>query len=735
MRIPRLPFLLSVALCCLGNFAAAADFSVVTSADSGPGSLRDAIVAANATAGADRIVFNIPGTGVQVISVLSALPQITEALTIDGYTQPGAKPNSLAVGSDAVIRIQLDGTQNGPDGLTINASNCTIRGLSITKFIAQNPISVTGGSGIAVRGGTGSKVEGCYLGITPDGTTARPNGIGISIGSNSTLVGGTSPATRNVVSGNALIGLLMTADGTLITGNYVGTDASGTHAVPNPTGIQVGGSFTTSLIGGTGAGAGNLVSGNQIGIGLGVSTNPLIAGISDGVRVQGNLVGTAANGVDPLGNFQGIAVNGSHNLIGGATGSAGNVVAFNEYNGVVVRDGTGNSILSNSIYANNPINLSLGASGRIIPNDIGDGDQGPNNLQNFLAIESVAIANNSASIKGNLNSTPNTQFTIQFFAESQSLTDSKQTYLGSTSTTTNGSGDASFTAQLPVPAPDVRINATATNSAGDTSEFFLNVGHYLNISTRARVETGEKVLIAGFFLASDGHVAVRALGPSLISQFVPNPLQDPVIELYRGNQLVATNDNWGDDANSAAALRNDGLAPNYPAESGLDTTLFAGTYTVVVHGKGSATGAAVVEVYELSDLHTGGPANNLPNISTRAFVQTGDDALIGGITIGRGELPTRVVARAIGPSLATAGIANPLPDPTLELRDSHGILVASNDDWKDSQQTAIQSTGLAPQNNAESAILTRLGPGAYTAIMRGKSTSTGIGLVELYRLP
>jgi hypothetical protein len=735
MRTTPLRLLLAIALCSVANLATAADFPVITTNDSGPGSLRDAIAAANLNPGADRVVFSIAGSGPQVISVLSALPQITEALTIDGYTQPGAKPNSLAVGSDAVILIQLDGTQNGPDGLTINAPNCTIRGLSITKFIAQNPISVTGGSGIAVRGGTGSKVEGCYLGIQPDGITARGNGIGISIGSSGTLVGGTSAATRNVVSGNALIGLLMTADGTLITGNYVGTDASGTRAVPNPNGIQVGGSFTTSLIGGTAAGSGNLVSGNQIGIGLGVSTNALLGGISDGVRVQGNLVGTAANGVDPLGNFQGIVINGSRNVIGGSTGSAGNVVAYNDHNGVAVRDGTGNSILSNSIYANNPINLSLGASGRIIPNDIGDGDQGPNNLQNFPAIESVAIANNSASIKGNLNSTPNTQFTIQFFAESQSLTDSKQTYLGSTSTTTNGSGDASFTAQLPVPAPDVRINATATNSAGDTSEFFLNVGHYLNISTRARVETGEKVLIAGFFLASDGHVAVRALGPSLISQFVPNPLQDPVIELYRGNQLVATNDNWGDDANSAAALRNDGLAPNYPAESGLDTTLFAGTYTVVVHGKGSATGAAVVEVYELSDLHTGGPANNLPNISTRAFVQTGDDALIGGITIGRGELPTRVVARAIGPSLATAGIANPLPDPTLELRDSHGILLASNDDWKDTQQTAIQSTGLAPQNNAESAILTRLGPGAYTAIMRGKSTSTGIGLVELYRLP
>src|SRR5436189_6436987 len=181
MRIPQLRLVVFIGLCSLGNFAAAADFSVLTSSDSGPGSLRDAIVAANATPGADRVVFNIPGSGAQTISVLSALPQITESLEIDGYTQPGAKPNSKAIGSDAVVLIQLDGTQNGPDGLTINAPNCTIRGLAVTNFIQRNPFEVTGGSAIAVRGGGGNKIEGCFLGLNADGITARPNGIGISI--------------------------------------------------------------------------------------------------------------------------------------------------------------------------------------------------------------------------------------------------------------------------------------------------------------------------------------------------------------------------------------------------------------------------------------------------------------------------------------------------------------------------------------------------------------------------
>ena len=738
MRIFSLSFLTLAVVCCLGQSASAADFVVLTSGDSGPGSLREAILAANAAPGADRVVFNIPGAGAQVTSLLSPLPEITDPLEIDGYTQPGAKANSKAIGTDAVILIQLEGTQNTPDGLTINASNCTIRGLAVTNFIQRNIFFVTGGAGISVRGGSGNKIEGCFIGLNTDGTTAKPNGRGIDVSISGTSVGGTSPAQRNVVSGNALVGILVTKDGALIAGNYIGTDAAGTHAVPNPIGIQVGGPHTTTLIGGTAQGAGNLISGNFIGLGVGVAPNGLLAGPADGVTVQGNLVGTAANGVDAIGNRQGIVVDGSHNLIGGSTASAGNVVAFNEFNGVAIRDGSevkGNSVLSNSIYSNNPINLSLGAAGRVVPNDVGDGDSGANNLQNFPSIESVAIANNSASIKGNLNSTPNTQFTIQFFAESQSLTDSRQTYLGSTNTTTNGSGDASFTAVVPVPDPNVRINATATNAAGDTSEFYLNVGHLLNISTRARVETGENVLIAGFIMNNDAHIAVRALGPSLASQLVPGPLLDPVLELYRGNQLVFSNDNWRDDNNSAVALQSDGLAPNYPSEAAVDTTLFAGVYTVVVRGKNNGTGAAVVEVYDLSDLHTGGPSLNLPNISTRAFVQTGDNALIGGIMIGRGDLPTRVVARAIGPSLSTVGVANPLQDPTLELRDSDGILLAANDDWKDSQQTEVESSGLAPQNNTESAIVTRLGPGAYTAIVRGKSGSTGVGLVELYRLP
>ena len=736
MRLFPVRFLAVIVFSSISYFAAAADFTVLTTNDSGPGSLRQAILDANTLPGPDRVVFNVPGTGEQVISVLSALPEITDSLVIDGYSQPGAKANSLDVGSDAVILIHLQAASPGlAEGLTIKASNCTVRGLSITSFLQQNPFFVNGGVGIGVRAGTGNKIEGCFIGIAPDGTTAERNGRGVDIAAPGTTVGGTTPAQRNIISGNANEGLLVITDGTTIAGNYIGTDAAGAHAVGNSTGLLFNGTFAASIVGGPAKGAGNVISGNSIGVGLGHGTNVSFSGESNGVVVQGNLIGLAADGVSSLGNGQGIAINGSQNQIGGTGAGSGNTIAYNPNNNVVIIGGTGNRVLSNAIYSTERVNISLGGLGRQKPNDVGDSDSGPNNYQNFPAISSVDIASNSATIKGNLNSTPNSQFTIQLFAESQSLTDSKQTYLGSTTVTTDENGDATFTANFAVPSANLLINATATSASGDTSAFFLTPPRFKNISTRARVQTGDNVMIGGFILSGDAQVAVRALGPSLASQLVPNPLLDPVLELYRGNQLIVRNDNWNDDPASGQALQSNGLAPNYSTEAAVDRQLIAGAYTVVVRGKNNTTGAALVEVYDLSEASPTGTAVNMPNISTRGLVEAGDNALIGGITIASGEMTTRVVARGIGPSLATVGIANPLADPTLEVRDSDGILLATNDNWKDAQQAAIQSTGLAPKNDAEAAVLLRVGPGQYTAILRGKSGSTGVGVVELYRLP
>ena len=161
------------------------------------------------------------------------------------------------------------------------------------------------------------------------------------------------------------------------------------------------------------------------------------------------------------------------------------------------------------------------------------------------------------------------------------------------------------------------------------------------------------------------------------------------------------------------------------------TTLAPGQYTAIVRGKNDGIGVALVEVYDL----TGGGASKLANISTRGFVQPGDNVLIGGFILGGGQDANRIVVRGIGPSLLGLGIVNALEDPLLELRNANGALIRSNDNWKDTQQSEIEMTSLAPSNDAESALLAAIPSGNYTAILAGKNQGTGVGLVEVYSLP
>jgi Glucose / Sorbosone dehydrogenase len=198
----------------------------------------------------------------------------------------------------------------------------------------------------------------------------------------------------------------------------------------------------------------------------------------------------------------------------------------------------------------------------------------------------------------------------------------------------------------------------------------------LNISGRARVETGEGVAISGFIITGNAlkRVGVRALGPSLANFGVSGPLADPIIQLNRGDGLVVmTNDNWKNT--QQAEITGAGLAPSNDKEAALIATLPAGNYTAIVSGKNGGTGVALAEVYDLDQAAD----SRLANISTRAQVETGSDVLIGGFITGNKIGATRVAVRALGPSLQQFGIANPLPDPRLELRNANGALLASND--------------------------------------------------------
>jgi uncharacterized repeat protein (TIGR03803 family) len=252
----------------------------------------------------------------------------------------------------------------------------------------------------------------------------------------------------------------------------------------------------------------------------------------------------------------------------------------------------------------------------------------------------------------------------------------------------------------------------------------------LNISTRVDVQVGDSVLIGGFIITGTQpkKVIVRAIGPALGAFGVSGALADPVLELHEPDGTVITNDNWKDT--QEAAITATKLAPSNDLESAIVATLDPGAYTAILTGKDNTTGVALIEAYDLDQTVD----SQLANISTRGFVQTGDNVMIGGFIVG-GNTAT-VALRAIGPSLSTAGIANPLADPFLELHDSNGDIVDSNDNWMDSpdKQTFIDGS-LAPTNNKESVILGTLMPGGYTAIVSGVGSGTGIGLVEAYNLP
>jgi len=255
-----------------------------------------------------------------------------------------------------------------------------------------------------------------------------------------------------------------------------------------------------------------------------------------------------------------------------------------------------------------------------------------------------------------------------------------------------------------------------------------------NISTRLQVGTADRVMIAGFIVQGSApkHVLLRAIGPSLIQFGVPDALADPVLELHGpAGFTTVINNNWMDDPVQKAAILATGLAPTNNLEAAIDATLNPGTYTAIAKGNNNTTGVGLVEVYDLNA--TSGSL--LANISTRGFVQTGDKVMIGGFIVV--SQPTRVIVRAIGPSLTQFGVPDALANPTLQLRDSNGTLVIANNDWQDDPAQAAQLTaaGLAPTNPLESGLATTLSPGLYTALVAGVNNATGNAVVEAYALP
>jgi acetyl esterase/lipase len=248
----------------------------------------------------------------------------------------------------------------------------------------------------------------------------------------------------------------------------------------------------------------------------------------------------------------------------------------------------------------------------------------------------------------------------------------------------------------------------------------------VNVSTRADVKDGEDVMIGGFIIDGtvDKRLVLRAIGPSLGLVGLSGVLADPVLDLYDSSgDLVESNDN----RELLAGVPNP-LLPADPAESFLAAVLPPGRYTAILHGVGSASGLGLVELYDLD------PASStVGNISTRADAGAGNDEMIGGFIVG-GLDPTKVLVRALGPSLGALGIAAPLPNPVLDLRDGNGNLLFTNDNWRSDQEQEIRDSTLAPTDNRESAIIATLQPGSYTALVHDATFATGVGLIEAYNM-
>jgi hypothetical protein len=246
-----------------------------------------------------------------------------------------------------------------------------------------------------------------------------------------------------------------------------------------------------------------------------------------------------------------------------------------------------------------------------------------------------------------------------------------------------------------------------------------------------RVQTGDNIGVGGFIITGSGpkHLIIRAIGPSLTRYGIVDVLVDPVLELHGpGAFATITNDNWRDTQEAQIAAT--GLPPTNDFESAIVATLVPGAYTAVVKGRNTTSGVALIEVYDLNQDAT----SRLANLSTRAFVSTGNDIVIAGFVLSDGNGSDRIVVRGLGPSLSGFGLSPLLANPTLELRNGNGSLVLTNNDWQDNPAQAAELTaaGLAPTNNLEAAIAATLPPDLYTALLAGLSNGTGIGIVEIY---
>ncbi len=471
------------------------------------------------------------------------------------------------------------------------------------------------------------------------------------------------------------------------------------------------------------AGGGNIVGSNSAGL-IAAGGGNIVGSDSAGI-VGSNSAGVVSAGGGNVvsaggGNFRAAAYAASDSVPPGFTQSGGesNLSAFNIIGSVTLNGGTltGSGFIQGDL-TNNAGYISPGHSAGVI-GVLGGFSQGANGTliidkggSSALQLDQLQVSG-TAKLGGKLDVK-----LIDGYTPDPADTSSPLGY---------GSVSGSFTS--------ISSNAHVTVTAnGVLTSINPNVpgpksGQPLNIATRISVQTGDNVLIAGFIVTgpsgSTKKVLIRGLGPSLAQFGVPNTLSDPLLELHKSDGIV-TNDDWQQGDTSQIP---NGFAPSDPREALIVATLAPGNYSAVVKGTHGETGVGIAELY---DLDSASPAK-LANISTRGFINTGDDVMIGGFIVGGAE-PAKILVRAVGPTLSDFGVQGALQDPTLELHDSNGMSI-SNDDWRETQEAEIMATTIPPSKDHEPAILATLVPGNNPAVVRGKDNTTGVGLVEAYNL-
>jgi hypothetical protein len=553
----------------------------------------------------------------------------------------------------------------------------------------------------------------------------------VNAGVNATISGLTirNGSTPSATNGGAIYNTgVLTVTACTITGNVSAGGAFGGGAIYNNGGSSSGGTLTinnstisdNSTSGGLGGG-GILDGGGRVTI-----TNSTVSGNSSGntngggvytlgimtitnSTVSGNSAGTGSGG----GIYSMARLTVTHcTVAGNSAGNGGGIYVANA-----------NFLPANTIVATNNAPTGPDVSGTVTS-------------QGYVLIGNSSGANVGGSLTGNqLNVDP-----VLGPLEANGGPTKTHALLFGSPAVGKGISSGFVTDQRgltrPVGSANVQGGDGSDIGAFEVQGEAAQPGTFGNISTRLRVFTGDNALIGGMIAkgVADKKVIIRAIGPTLNDFGVAGALQDPTLELYLGSTLLTSNDDWRLSPEQAE-IQNSGLAPNKDAESAIIATLTPNqNYTAIVRGKDGSTGVGLVEAFDLDP----GASSKLGNISTRGFVDVDDNVMIAGLIVSPSNgTSTKVLVRALGPTLGDFGVAGALANPTLDLVNSSGTVIRSNDNWKDDaqQRAAIEDANLAPSHDEEAALVETVAPGAYTAIVRGNNRATGVGLVEAYNIP